>query len=671
MRKGVGKAAIIARRRWLLTGTILMFNARLANAVTDTNDVWRGGTGTWNAAAKWTNGVPNNGTPTGAIYDVFIDKDAATVSFVTLNIAATINDLSIDSGDRLSISDGNSLTLTGNIVNAGKLSLNATNDLTDLIVAAPSVTLSGSGTLMLSNDANNRILGASAADKLINQGIIQGSGQIGAGRLTLANSGTIKADQARALVVDTGGSAVVNTGTLEATAGGLLALQAPVTNVGGMIWGNGGTVLLQHATINGGILKGTIEVPSSFAATLGSPVNNSAGSINVDDEATLTLKNGNYAQLGKVQLKSTHENTDLVIDGAKVTLGSGIVTMSNNPDNRIYGTSAGNTLTNQGAIQGAGQIGVGQLTLINAGTISANQSEAITIDAVPSFTNNGTLAVSAGDFMRVTGGTFTDFNNGVLRGGIYDASGSLEIDQFGSSGGEILTNAASIILTGAGSRILDDARLDALTGLKTNSATGSFSLSGNRSFAAAGSFSNMGSLTIGAGSTFTPGGSDVFTQSAGTTTDDGTLSATGGLHVTGGSLTGSGMLNGSLQSSGIVTPGSTAKTGILTDVGTYTQSSAGSLDIGIGGTTSFDALKSTTAVLGGTLNLSELKGFVPTVGSMFKIVDFNSETGKFATVNGLTIDSKEAYTVTYQPTDVLLTVVSTPPSAADPGSSAR
>ena len=74
--------------------------------------------------------------------------------------------------------------------------------------------------------------------------------------------------------------------------------------------------------------------------------------------------------------------------------------------------------------------------------------------------------------------------------------------------------------------------------------------------------------------------------------------------------------------------------------------------------TKFDALDTTTAVLGGTLNITS--GFTPTVGSTFKILNFGSETGTFATVNGLTINGTEAYTVTYQPTDVLLTVVSTP-----------
>jgi hypothetical protein len=155
----------------------------------------------------------------------------------------------------------------------------------------------------------------------------------------------------------------------------------------------------------------------------------------------------------------------------------------------------------------------------------------------------------------------------------------------------------------------------------------------------------------------------VYTQTAGTTTDSGTLAASGGVALNAGSLFGGGTITGNLNSSGIVTPGATAiRTGILTDTGTYTQNAGGILDIAIAGTTAakFDALNSTTAVLGGTLNLSQLNGFVPTVGSTFKILNFSSDNNTtFATVNGLSINSSEAYTVTYQPTDVLLTVVST------------
>jgi hypothetical protein len=171
-----------------------------------------------------------------------------------------------------------------------------------------------------------------------------------------------------------------------------------------------------------------------------------------------------------------------------------------------------------------------------------------------------------------------------------------------------------------------------------------------------GSLTDSGTLTASNG----------VTVSGGSLTDSGTLTTTSnGVTLSGGSsLFGGGTITGNLDSTdGTVTPGASAtKTGKLTDTGTYTQGSGSTLDIGIAGSTGtkFDVLKATTAVLGGTLNISDLNGFIPTVGSTFKILTFNSVTGTFATVNGLTINGTEEYTITYQAKDVLLTVVTTP-----------
>ena len=61
-----------------------------------------------------------------------------------------------------------------------------------------------------------------------------------------------------------------------------------------------------------------------------------------------------------------------------------------------------------------------------------------------------------------------------------------------------------------------------------------------------------------------------------------------------------------------------------------------------------------------TSPLSRPTGFVPSIGSTFKIMNFTSETGTFATVNGLGINTSEHFTITYQGTDVLLTVAPGP-----------
>ena len=99
----------------------------------------------------------------------------------------------------------------------------------------------------------------------------------------------------------------------------------------------------------------------------------------------------------------------------------------------------------------------------------------------------------------------------------------------------------------------------------------------------------------------------------------------------------------------------------MTETGAYTQHSNGVLDISIGGTTAgtkYDQLNPTTSSLNGTLNVGLINGYVPTIGTTFKILNFTSATGTFTTVNGLAINGTEHFTISYQGTDVLLTVVS-------------
>jgi hypothetical protein len=157
------------------------------------------------------------------------------------------------------------------------------------------------------------------------------------------------------------------------------------------------------------------------------------------------------------------------------------------------------------------------------------------------------------------------------------------------------------------------------------------------------------------------GGTGVFTETAGTTTDDGAITDSGGFNLTGGKLFGKGAIAGALHNStGTITPGdSSTITGVLTDKGAYTQGANGILDVSIGGTTAgtqFDQLNPTTAALNGTLNVSLIKGFVPTIGQTFKIMNFTSETGMFAHCT-CAINSSKHFAITYQGTDVLLTVV--------------
>jgi hypothetical protein len=123
-------------------------------------------------------------------------------------------------------------------------------------------------------------------------------------------------------------------------------------------------------------------------------------------------------------------------------------------------------------------------------------------------------------------------------------------------------------------------------------------------------------------------------------------------------------VNEKVIDSAILTPGDSAtSTGSLAVKNTYTQTATGALDIALDGTTTgkFDVLNVTkAATLNGTLNISLVTGFVPTVGSTFDILNASSITGTFATINGTSINSSEHFTVTVNGTDVVLTVVAGP-----------
>jgi hypothetical protein len=94
--------------------------------------VWDGGAGNWGTAVNWTpDGVPNNGG--GNTYDVRIDDGNAVASDVTLNLSSTIDLLTVDADDRLTISNGYSLAVVGGgIANTGTIALGAAGSYADL-----------------------------------------------------------------------------------------------------------------------------------------------------------------------------------------------------------------------------------------------------------------------------------------------------------------------------------------------------------------------------------------------------------------------------------------------------------------------------------------------------------------------------------------------------------
>jgi T5SS/PEP-CTERM-associated repeat protein len=179
-----------------------------------------------------------------------------------------------------------------------------------------------------------------------------------------------------------------------------------------------------------------------------------------------------------------------------------------------------------------------------------------------------------------------------------------------------------------------------------DSGTGTINVSGGAHVTVAGDTdlatfgASVGNISVtGSGSTWTNTGAVGFLKGTGTITvaDGGALSAAGGLFLSFSPsqlLTGNGDVTAAVSNSGgTVAPGATL--GTLHIAGTYTQSSAGKLQIQLGGTTAgtqYDRLwVSGNATLAGTLQVT-LSSFMPAEGDVFDILDFTSRTGIFSTV---------------------------------------
>lgn len=411
-----------------------------------------------------------------------------------------------------------------------------------------------------------------------------------------------------------------NAALLNATTGSsALANLEVIAPTGSLGFSNGANFPSAGQFINTGTLS--VGSGSTFSTASASLLNFSG----------TTLSGGTYDVAGTLEFA-----------GANIVTNAASITLSGTSSQILNSTTAGNALANL-AVNAAG----GSFTLAGDRNFTT----------AGSFTNNGTLGIGSGSTLAING-SLTNVSGTTLNGGTYEIGGTLKF-----AGANVVTNAATLSLAGGSAKFLNSTTGgSALANLAANAASGSFSLSGGQTFTSASAFANAGTISIGTGSTFTVGGSGAFTQTGGKLTDDGTLAASGGVSLSSGGLLGTGKITGALTSSASITPGaSPASTGILSDTGTYTQNAAGALNIVIGGTTAgaqYDELTATSAKLGGTLNISLANGYVPTVGSTFKIVGYGSETGEFATVNGLAINGSEHFALTYQGTDLLATVVS-------------
>ena len=490
---------------------------------------------------------------------------------------------------------------------------------------------------------------------------------------TWTNDGSLVAANGCTLVLNlsnawqNAGTITENSGTIDLGGAFDTSIVGTITGVGGLInftgtLTNDGTLTLdgsgiapQYSLLGGTISGGTISTPGGgeLVATRSGGILDDvtlAGTLFVgqvistfiDVRDNLTLENGTVTMQG---------NGALDFLGSQTLGGPGTVDFADNPPTEnqkgLYVPDAGDTLT----------IASGVLIHGNAGFLGNASGGLVTL--------GGTIAADGSGTITLQG--FTNFAGGTLTGGTWKAVGVGTLRLLGAN---VSTNAASIVLDGASATIdSSTGTTSALAGLITNVASASFTLQDGAQFVSAAPFTNAGTLTVASARTFGLAAlGATYTQTGGTTNlSSGTLGTTGNqIDITGGTLSGTGTINGNLTNGSDVDLGSSP--GTLAISGNYTQSSAGTLDLKIGGATAgtlFDQVNITgTAALSGTLNVSFTNGFAPGSEESFDVMNFAGSSGSFLTFHFPSIDGSPALITNAMQTSLNLIAVTTAPDLA-------
>jgi fibronectin-binding autotransporter adhesin len=629
--------------------------------------VWVGPSqGDWNNQNNWVCYFSGGSAPCvpndtmGNTFTVNIDNSDAVV-----NLSPTVVGLSLgvnvgDTGGSLSLGAGNKLTITGEVDSGVSIpgSMTITNrgvlsDATATIALGmgsrgSTVTVSGGGTQW--NTSGELDVGVNDSGTLT----IDSGGSVTATNMNLGEFttgvGTVTVSGSKAkLTVTTGDLNVGGNGGQTQDAQGTLTVN------------NGGTVNASTSSASNGILIGTGLGSKGTASVSGSHSQMNAGLIYVgsaDGDGTLTVSGGGVVSCASFCI-----------------IGIG----ANNAGNSVA------TITGKGSQWNNTQQ---QLTIgyDSAGTLNIEKGAVVgSVVGTSSSGTSGLLGVSGGSGTVLVSGTGSQWNqNGGFRVG-FNSTGSMTIsngaavnDAAGSIGYESGANGKATV-TGSGATWNNSGTLDIAPGAAgtLSIANGGLVTVGTNTTPGAATLATHGTLKISAGGTLSILNAGSFTQSGGTATVDGSFVSPGIAHAAGGTIfaPGAGTFNvnggslfgnnGSIAANvtvagATVTPAdSLEETGTLTINGDYTQTSAGKLIINLAGGTQFDQLDvDDDALLGGTLKIGLISGFVPNIGDTFSVINAGSISGTFANVQGVDINSSEHFTVQYNPTSVVLQVMS-------------
>ena len=367
--------------------------------------------GNWSLAANWNpTDVPNSTAETASIslagsYTVTLDASMTIGSYANTNATATLN-----------IPTGVALATTGGLTNNGVITLNTTAGASGTSLAVlSSQTLTGTGQLVLNaNPANldTALVIWNGGGEMLTQTAghtIRGTGRIWT-RLT--NAGLVDAD-VNGRTLQLGGSFKVNSALMRARNGGTLQVSTDITNTGGTIRADGGSVTFDTVTVADGVVE---AINGGSLSVNGSPIFNTvtmSGPASVQSGAVMRI-NGPLTNNGVITVNpgATGSGTQFQFLNSTSVIGTGQIVLNANPanlDTALVQWNGGGEVFTHGAshtVRGTGRIAT---AMVNNGTVNADQAGKVLQIASNTKTNNGLMQATGGGIFEASA---TTVNNG-------------------------------------------------------------------------------------------------------------------------------------------------------------------------------------------------------------------------------------------------------------------
>ncbi|MFM6481891.1 MAG: beta strand repeat-containing protein [Microcystis panniformis] len=411
------------------------------------------------------------------------------------------------------------------------------------------------------------------------------------------------------------GAILNNSGTFKFQSGNIGILNGAVfNNSGNFEFANTGDIDIKGiagASVNGIFNNsGTVKQTSNARQTtqIGIIFNNT-GTVNVEfgrlDIAFGGVSNGGTFNVNSGQFLGFGGSGQVytLSNGAKINGTGNLTILDGKLDLKL---SAGATIANtiKLSLEGISELLVDQ----NWTLPTITNWEGGTLNSTGILSNSGTLTI---------GGTFLKFLKGQLNntGNIIAKSAS----ELRFQEGAILNNFGNFELERG------DIGIRLSTGTFNNSGTFKKTTTGTGRIGVV--FNNTGTVEVQSGRL---NFSNYIHNNANLILKGGVLTFSNPLNINGGSIEGNGTINVAVTNSGLLNPRYVSNTefGRLTINGNYTETNNASINIQLGGNTAavnFDQIDiNGTANFDGTLNVSLLNGFTPTLGSTFDVLTYDA-----------------------------------------------